>query len=144
MPTSLPLAIVQVGIITGVSLILSGCLAWLFYARETSLSLDRRKAEDRGLALQRQLLTYEQRSQLSTCGFLELASRLISGRTYRIPRRRAQIQIYEHGKHAGSLCIQPTRWVPDSDLVLIHKTMIEGSEDEYLRIANFFKPYRAA
>ena len=38
--------------------------------------------------------------------------------------------------------MQPTRWVPDGDLVLMHKLMIEANEAEYLRTANFFKPYR--
>jgi hypothetical protein len=69
---------------------------------------------------------------------------MVPGRSYRVPRRRGQVQVYEAGRHAGSLCIQPTRWVPDGDLVLMHKFMIEANEAEYLRTANFFKPYRVA
>lgn len=144
MPAALPLAIAQVGIITGVFLIICGAFVWCLYARESSLYEERREAEKRAFELQCQLLTKEQRSQLQGYGFLEVVSQLISGRIYRIPRRRGQVQVYEYGRHAGSLCIQPTRWVPDSDLVLMHKAMIEGSEAEYLRTANFFKPYRAA
>ena len=56
------------------------------------------------------------------------------------------MQVYEEGRHAGSLCIQPTRWVPDGDLIVMHKLMIEGSEGEYLRTANFFNagPYHVS
>ncbi|HEX6512776.1 MAG TPA: hypothetical protein VF157_10780 [Chloroflexota bacterium] len=142
--SGLAFAVAQVGIITGVFLILCGTLAWWLYHRETSLSTERCEAERRAQQLLRQVLSHDQHHQLAALGFLELRSRLIPGRCYRVPRRRGQVQVYEEGRHAGSLCIQPTRWVPDGDLVLMHKLMIEGSEAEYLRTANFFKPYRAA
>jgi hypothetical protein len=136
------LAIAQVGIITGVFLILCGALAWWLYHRESTLSTARTDAERRAQQLINQMLTRDQLAQLNGLGFIELRSRLIPSRAYRVPRRRGQVQVYEEGRHAGSLCIQPTRWVPDGDLVLMHKLMIEGNETEYLRTANFFKPYR--
>jgi hypothetical protein len=142
--SGLAFAIAQVGIITGVFLILCGVLAWWLYHRESTLSNERTDAERRAQQLIVQMLNREQLVQLTSLGFLELRSRLIAGRTYRIPRRRGQVQVYEEGRHAGSLCIQPTRWVPDGDLVVMHKLMIEASEAEYLRTANFFKPYRVA
>jgi hypothetical protein len=140
----LAFAVAQVGVITGVFLILCGGLAWWLYHRESSLSSERTDAERRAQTLVGEMLTPQQKEQLAALGFVELRSRLIPGRSYRIPRRRGQVQVYEEGRHAGSLCIQPTRWVPDGDLVLMHKLMIEGSEAEYLRTANFFKPYRVA
>jgi len=141
-PAGLAFAVAQVGIITGIFLILCGLLAWWLYHRESSLSNERTLAERRAQVLVNQMLTREQLAQMNSLGFVELRSRLIPGRSYRIPRRRGQVQVYEQGRHAGSLCIQPTRWVPDGDLVLMHKLMIEASEPEYLRTANFFKPYR--
>jgi hypothetical protein len=140
----LAFAVAQVGIITGVFLILCGGLAWWLYHRESTLSSERGDAERRAQLLIGQMLNRQQQDQLTNLGFLELRSRVIPGRTYRVPRRRGQVQVYEEGRHAGSLCIQPTRWVPDADLVLMHKLMIEGNEIEYLRTANFFKPYRVA
>ncbi|HLQ35245.1 MAG TPA: hypothetical protein VK457_21360 [Chloroflexota bacterium] len=140
----LAVAVAQIGIITGVFLILCGGLAWWLYHRESTLSNERNEAERRAQQLVAQLLTRDQLRQLTTFGFIELRSRLIPGRFYRVPRRRGQVQVYEEGRHAGSLCIQPTRWVPDADLLVMHKVMIEGNEAEYLRTANFFKPYRVA
>ena len=142
--SGLAIAVAQIGIITGIFLILCGGLAWWLYHRESTLSGERSDAERRAQLLICQMLTRQQQDQLAALGFIELRSRLIQGRAYRIPRRRGQVQVYEEGRHAGSLCIQPTRWVPDADLVLMHKLMIEGNEAEYLRTANFFKPYRVA
>lgn len=139
---SLGYALAQVGIITGVFLFLCGTLAWWLYHRETMLCMQRSDAERRAQELIVKMLNREQVTQLNGLGFIELRSRLIPGRTYRLPRRRGQVQVYEHGHHAGSLCIQPTRWVPDGDIVIMHKLMIEANEAEYLRTANFFKPYR--
>jgi len=142
--SGLALAVAQVGIITGVFLIICGVLAWWLYHRESTLSSERIDAERRAYDLAKVLLSPEQFSQVTSLGFLEMRSCLVPGRAYRIPRRRGQVQVYEDGRHAGSLCIQPTRWVPDADLVLMHKLMIEANEAEYLRTANFFKPYRVS
>lgn len=142
--SGLALAVAQVGIITGIFLILCGALAWWLYHRESTLSCERTDAERRAQQLVGQMLTHPQLDQLGSFGFLEVRSALVPGRSYRIPRRRGQVQVYEDGRHAGSLCIQPIRWVPDADLVLMHKLMIEGNEAEYLRTANFFKPYRVS
>jgi len=141
-PSGLAFAVAQVGIITGIFLILCGVLAWWLYHREAVLTNERSEAERRAQKLVADLLPPHQLAQLHQLGFIEMRSRLIPGRCYRIPRRRGQVQVYEEGRHAGSLCIQPTRWVPDGDLVLMHKLMIEGNEADYLRTANFFKPYR--
>jgi len=36
------------------------------------------------------------------------------------------------------LCVGPVDPLPDADVVLIHKLMIEANEDEYLKAANVF------
>src|SRR5438067_7135314 len=90
-------AIAQVGIITGVFLLLCGALAWWLYHRESTLSLQRTDAERRAQQLIGKMLSREQQAQLNGLGFIEMRSRLIAGRTYRVPRRRGQVQVYEHG-----------------------------------------------
>ncbi|MDE3074062.1 MAG: hypothetical protein KGJ86_01420 [Chloroflexota bacterium] len=143
-PTEMGVAAIQVGLVSAIFFLLCATLSWWLYHRELLLSRDRLQAELRAQQLMQRLLTAGERRQLEKLGFIEMPSRLVRGRSYRIPRRRGQVQVYEDGRHAGSLCIQPARWVPDGDVVLMHKLMLEGNEAEYLRTANFFKPYRAA
>jgi hypothetical protein len=50
------------------------------------------------------------------------------------------VKVYEGGVPIMALCVQPVDPVPDGDVVLMHKLMIEGNEEEYLRIANRFEP----
>jgi hypothetical protein len=38
------------------------------------------------------------------------------------------------------LCLQPVEPLPEGDVVLMHKLMIEANEQEYLRTANHFVP----
>ena len=95
-------------------------------------------AEARAQELLARFLTTAQLAQLNTAGFIEVPSGMFPGRTYLIPRQPGQVRVAQQGCFAGSLCIQPTRWVPDSDAVLMHKLMIEGNEAEYLRMANRF------
>ena len=44
--------------------------------------------------------------------------------------------VQENGVVVESLCVAPVDWLPPSDVVLTHKLMIEGDEQEYLRRAN--------
>ena len=132
----------QAGVVAGLFLIACAIVSWWLYHRESALARERIQAEHRAQRLIEEVLPFEQREQLRSLGFIELKSQLVRGRTYRVPRRRGQVQVYDDGRHAGSLCIQPLKWVPDGDVVLMHKLMIEASESEYLRTANFFKPYR--
>lgn len=101
-------------------------------------------AKSRAEQLLTELLTQEQYVQLSRRGYIEVVSPNIPNRVYRIPKYRGRVHVYESGKAVMSLCAQPIELVPDADVVLIHKLMIEGNEQEYLRLANRFEvtPFR--
>ncbi|HUZ76758.1 MAG TPA: hypothetical protein VMV93_04145 [Chloroflexota bacterium] len=123
------------------ALLLIGCgaLLWWLYRRERVVSRQRNQAERQAQELLRRMLQPNELHQLRTHRFLEVGSRLIPGRVYRIPHRRGQVRVYEGGRHTGNLCIEPTRWVPDSDVLLIHKLLLEADEASYLSTANLFK-----
>jgi hypothetical protein len=101
---------------------------------------DRGAAEGRPGALLRDLLTEDERRQLERDGYLGVPSPSRPGRTYRVPRRRGQVRVYEGGALVLALCVEPAERLPDGDMVLLHKLMIEGDEEEYLRVANHFTP----
>lgn len=91
-----------------------------------------------------EMLSPEEYTQLGRRGYLEVPSPNVPGRIYRIPKYRGRVHMYDGGKAVLSLCVQPVELVPDADVVLIHKLMIEGNEQEYLRLANRFEvtPFR--
>ncbi len=95
------------------------------------------KARAEGLLVE--ILSEEEYSQLNRCGYLEVRSRSTPARVYRVPRYRGRVHVYQDDEPIMSLCIQPTQLVPDADVVLIHKLMIEGDEEKYLRVANRFE-----
>ena len=101
---------------------------------------DWREAQERAEALLRDLLTEEQYRQLGRRGYLEVSSPSRPRRVYRVPRHQGQVKVYEDGVAIMALCVQPIEPVPDGDVVVMHKLMIEGNEEEYLRIANRFEP----
>ncbi|MDQ3855332.1 MAG: hypothetical protein M3281_02935 [Chloroflexota bacterium] len=103
------------------------------------------EAKARAEKLLAELLREEDYLQLGRRGYIEVASPNCPGRVYRVPKYRGRVHVYEHGKPVMSLCVQPMELVPDADVVVMHKLMIEGNEQEYLRIANRFDviPYRA-
>lgn len=92
-------------------------------------------AERRAERLLQSCLTPTEQAQLRT-GFLEVPSRLVPGRTYRIARRPQLVDVLERGVLVERLCLQPETRLPSGDLVLLHKLLIEGSEAEYLKRAN--------
>ncbi|MDP9379857.1 MAG: hypothetical protein M3Q29_06840 [Chloroflexota bacterium] len=101
-------------------------------------------AKARAEQLLAEMLTEEEYQQLSRRGYIEVKSPSVRDRVYRIPKYRGRIHVYEREKPVMSLCVQPVQLVPDADVVLIHKLMIEGNEQEYLRLANRFEvtPFR--
>ncbi len=101
---------------------------------------DWRAAQERAEALLQELLTEEEYRQLERRGYLEVRSPSRPQRVYRIPRHQGQVKVYEGGVPVMALCVQSTEPMPDGDVVLMHKLMIEGNEDEYLRVANRFEP----
>ncbi len=94
------------------------------------------RAERRAAHLQRDLLTPEQSRQLIWRGYLEIPSPTDPSRVYRVPRNKGYIQVIEHGRAVMRLCVQPVERLPDADIVVLHKLMIEANEAYYLEKAN--------
>lgn len=97
-------------------------------------------AESRAKALMREMLTDGQCQQLQKFGYLEVPSPTIEHRVYRIPGAGGLVKVYERGCAVMELCLQPTEPLPDGDVVVMHKLMIEANEQEYLQKANHFAP----
>ncbi len=97
-------------------------------------------AERRAHNLMRDLLSPEQLQQLTRHGYVEIASPSIPQRVYRVPGAGGLVRVYEQGHAIMDLCLQPLDPLPDGDLVVMHKLMIEGNESEYLAKANHFAP----
>jgi membrane protein implicated in regulation of membrane protease activity len=96
----------------------------------------RRSADQRAAALLRELLTRDEFAHLCLKGYLEVASPSRPDRTYRIPRTRGTIDVYERGRYHSTLCIAPVIALPDDDVVAAHKLMILADEERYLATAN--------
>ncbi|CAA9573356.1 MAG: hypothetical protein AVDCRST_MAG18-2242 [uncultured Thermomicrobiales bacterium] len=99
---------------------------------------ERQLAEGRANLLLRQLLGDEEYERVVLRGYLELASPSIPGRLYRVPAVQGMVDVIEEGVATMRLCVVPTRWVPDPDVMIMHKLLIEGDEARYLRVANRF------
>lgn len=99
---------------------------------------ERREAEQRAKALLGNLIGGEEFERLVKRGYLDVPSGMVPERIYRIPYFQGMISVIEGGIATMQLCLVPTRWVPDADVVIIHKLLIEGDEARYLRLANRF------
>jgi hypothetical protein len=97
---------------------------------------ERALAEERSAALLRDVLDQHEYAQLMQRGYLDVASPSSPGRTYRIPRNAGRVVVYEHGCAQVELCVQPTIPLPNDDVIVMHKLMIEGNERVYLTRAN--------
>jgi len=93
-------------------------------------------AERRAATLLHEILTAEQCRQLAWRGYVEIPSPSSTQRIYRVPRTRGYVQVIENGQAIMRLCIQPVEYLPDADVVVLHKLMIEANEDFYLQKAN--------
>ncbi|HTI14464.1 MAG TPA: hypothetical protein VL461_07845 [Dictyobacter sp.] len=108
-------------------------MLWLIvqpYVR--SMSRSERRATD----LLRDTLTSEQMRQLLWQGYLEIPSPTKPRRVYRVPRTRGYVQVLENGRTIMRLCLQPIEHLPDADMIVLHKLMIEANEETYLQKAN--------
>jgi len=95
------------------------------------------RAERRATTLLRDVLTPEQCRQLLWHGYLEVPSPSSAGRVYRVPRARGGfVQVIENGRAVMRLCVQPVERLPDADVIVLHKLMIEANEEHYLQKAN--------
>ena len=112
----------------------------LFWRLSRDSNLMRSEANRRANELLRSVLTSEQYDQLTRNGYLDIKSPRDPGCMYRVPRRQGQVKVIEQGRHKANLCLQPREAVPDDDIVVIHKLMIEADEESYLQTANTFAP----
>lgn len=94
------------------------------------------RSERRAANLLRELLTPEQVRQLLWRGYLEVPSPTEPQRIYRVPRNKGYVQVIENGRAIMRLCLQPVECLPDADVVVLHKLMIEANEEIYLQKAN--------
>jgi hypothetical protein len=91
-------------------------------------------------ALLRELVTEGEYRQLRAAGYLDVASPTQPGRIYRVPRTCGRVLVLEGGRARERLCIQPAaRDLPEADVVLMHKLLIQADEELYLSIANHFR-----
>jgi hypothetical protein len=88
--------------------------------------------------LLKETLTREEYSQLCARAYLEVRSPANSNRVYRVPRGPGQVQVVEGGRVTERLCVQPLEALPEADVILMHKLLIEGDETTYLQTANHF------
>jgi hypothetical protein len=96
-------------------------------------------AERAAEALLHRLLTDSEYDTLSRNGFLDVPSQEYPGRIYRIPRGPGQVLVVERGRVLERLCVQPASMgLPEADVVLMHKLLLEADERRYLMTANHF------
>lgn len=94
------------------------------------------RAERHATDLLHEMLTPEQLRQLLWHGYLEIPSSTEPQRIYRVPRSKGYVQVLENGHAIMRLCLQPVEFLPDADVVVLHKLMIEANEEAYLQKAN--------
>ncbi len=94
------------------------------------------EAEGRAAVLLRELLSDHEHQQLLQTGYLMVPSRRVQGRVYRVPARPGWVDVYEADRLAMRVCVEPVEHLPQGDVVLMHKLMIEANEQDYLRTAN--------
>ena len=120
-------------IIAALSLCLFG---WLVLNSYLKWSAANRRANE----LLRTVLTRQQYRHLVQYGYLDIPSTRDPGCVYRVPRAQGLVGVIEQGRRKASLCLKPLEMVPDADIVVIHKLMIEADEETYLQTANRFTP----
>jgi len=103
------------------------------------VALEQDDAWRRAEALLHDSLTPAQHASYSTTGYVELDSRLHTGRTYRVDGWRP-VAVHEEGRFVGAVCIRPREHLPAPDVLLARKLMIEGAEEEFLRSGNWLQP----
>jgi hypothetical protein len=96
----------------------------------------RRRADE----LLRAILSCEQYGQLMQRRYIDIPSPSDPDRIYRVPKFAGLVQVREKGSIMMWLCLQPRKWIPDEDIVIMHKLMIEADESNYLRMANHIFP----
>lgn len=93
----------------------------------------------RAEALLRASLTDDQHAAYLEQGYVDVPSKAYAGRVYRVDAWRP-VSVLEHGRFVGAVCIRPNEHLPAPDVILARKLMIEGAEDEFLRVGNWLSP----
>ncbi|MCL5109443.1 MAG: hypothetical protein M1401_11355 [Chloroflexi bacterium] len=104
------------------------------------LSRRRREAERRAQSMLVEMLTAEEYEQMRQNGYLRVQSPAYQNRVYHVPEHSGMVAVFEDGSLKERLCVGAAGFIPEGDTVMLHKLMIEGDEDEYLRVANHFPP----
>lgn len=89
------------------------------------------------------ILSPEQQNQLLRLGYIDFPSPSRQERIYRVQWPPGYVEVRENGKLTMWLCLRPAVSVPDADIVVMHKLMIEADEETYLQKANRFSAVRA-
>ncbi len=97
-------------------------------------------AQENSLALLKTILSEGEYEQLTQWGYLDIRSPSNPQRIYRVRRNGGLVSVYEDGKAIQEVCVQPIEPLPRDDVVVLHKLMIQGNEQEYLARANQFPP----
>lgn len=111
-----------------VALIIHSALPWI--------SKSWRVAEERAEQLVRTLLSSEEYERLHRLGYLDVPSPNYPQRIYRVPSGAGTVAVLECGQCVARLCVFSAEPIPEREAVLVHKLMIEGNEQDYLRAAN--------
>ena len=101
------------------------------------------QSERRAELLLRDILSPHELRQLFWRNYIDIPSKLKPQRVYRVPRANSYVQVRENGRTVMWLCLQPVEQLPDDDVVVIHKLMIECQEETYLQTANKFRYFGA-
>ncbi len=120
------------GIIVIIAALSLGLFGWLVLNSYLKWCAANRRANE----LLRSVLTRQQYRHLVRRGYLDIPSPRDPACFYRVPRSQGLVGVIEHGRRKVNLCLQPVEWVPDADMVVMHKLMIEADEETYLQTAN--------
>jgi hypothetical protein len=96
------------------------------------------KADARADALLRDLLDEREYRQLMDLGYIDVSSPSDPQCIYRIPLSGGMVQVYQQGRATCGLCVQPITSLPQFDVIVMHKLLIEGDEQVYLARARSF------
>ena len=122
--------------VTVISLILSLEIIIIIYKRPIDKLL--------GNELLCDILSPEQQNQMHHRGYIDFPSPSRLERVYRVQWPPGYVQVRENGKLTMWLCLRPAVSVPDADIMVMHKLMIEADEETYLQKANRFPAVRTS
>ncbi len=119
----------------GLLVLAYGWWIWHYDQRSSAQEPDA-EAERRAAKLVEELLPERDRQRLAQVGYLEVPSPSVAGRVYLVPGGPGPVEVRESGELRLRLCVEPVEHLPRTEIVLMHKLMIEGDEAGYLRAAN--------